>query len=179
MPNISTELACLESESAESQASAEPLETLAGLCQRVAALEARLIRRRPATNGRRMTRLDRCPYGWKPHPHNPAVLIQDEVEQQTIYCLVEMAQVSISFRELCRQLDAHGRKRRGGKKWAGAHGLVRSILRREGILTPADATAAVLRRIEAIRARAADRYRPETLSDDEVRTRARGPGPRG
>ena len=50
-------------------------------------------------------------------------------------------------------------------------GLIR---RREGILTAADATAAVLKRIEAVRQRAADRYCPETLSDDEARARARG-----
>jgi hypothetical protein len=56
------------------------------------ALEARLIRRRPDTNGRRITRPNRCPYGWKPHPHNAAVLIQDAIEQKTIFRLIEMAQ---------------------------------------------------------------------------------------
>jgi hypothetical protein len=169
----------------ESGALADPSEILAVLCQRVAAmetlpervatLERRLVKRRPNINARRMTRLDRCPFGWKPHPHNPAVLIQDTAEQQTIFRLVEMAQDSqTTLRELCRRLDAIGCERRGGKKWAGAHGLVRSILRREGVLTPADATAAVQRRIEETKRRAEDRYVPETLSDDEARARARG-----
>jgi len=139
----------------ESEALADTAEILAGLCQRVAALERRLVKRRPDSNARRMTRSDKCPYGWKPHPKNPAVLIQDTAEQQSIFRLVEMAQdPKASFRELCRRLDNVGCKRRGGKKWAGAHGLVRSILRREGILTPEDARAAVQRRIEEARARA-------------------------
>jgi len=141
----------------------------------VAALERRLVKKRPDTNARRMTRPDRCPYGWKPHPKSPAVLVEDPQEQQTIFRLVELAQAPVSLRELCRRLDATGRRRRNGEKWAdNGHGLVRTILLREGIRTPADATTAVQRRIEAIRARAADRYCPEVLSDDEARARARG-----
>ncbi len=140
----------------------------------MAALERRLVKRRPDTNARRMTRPDRCPYGWRPHPHYPERLIEDTAEQHTIFRLVELAMVPVSFRELCRRLDRAGCTRRGGKKWAGAHGLVRSILRREGILTPADATAAIQRRIEETKRRAEDRYVPETLSDDEARARARG-----
>jgi len=96
-------------------------------------------------------------------------------EQGTIFCLIELAQAPVSLRELCRRLDATGRRRRDGKKWADkGHGLVRSILRREGILAPADATAAVQRRIEEIKRRAEDKYRPETLSDAEARAQARG-----
>ena len=179
MPNALAEPPCSETVPAESQTLTELTEIVAGLRQEVATLKARFARKRPDTNGRRRTRLDRCPFGWKPNPHDLAVLIQDTAEQQTIFRLVELAQAPVSLRELCRRLDATGCKRRGGKKWADAdaHGLVRSILRREGILTPADATAAVLRRIEAVRARAADRYCPETLSDDEARARARGLNP--
>ncbi len=162
-----------------------PPDSLVSLCQRVAALEAlpervaalerRLVKRRPDTNARRMTRPDRCPFGWKPHPRNPGALIEDPLEQQTIFMLIEAAQgPKSSLRDLCRFLDRHGRQRRGGKPWKDAHGLVRSILRREGILTPADATAAVRRRIEETKRRAEDRYLPETLSDDEARARARG-----
>lgn len=163
---------------------ADPSAALAGLCQRLAALEAlpgrvaalerRLVKRRPDTHARRMTRPDRCPFGWRPG-RNLRLLTEDTDEQRVIFRLVELAQdPKASFRELCRRLDAVGCKRRGGKKWAGAHGLVRSILRREGILTPADATAAVRRRIEEIKRRAEDRYIPETLSDDEARARAKG-----
>jgi hypothetical protein len=102
-------------------------------------------------------------------------LIQDTDEQHVIFRLVELAQdPEASLRELCRRLNAVGCKRRGGKTWAGAHGLVRSILRREGILTPADATAAVQRRIEETKRRAEDKYRPEILSDAEARAQARG-----
>ena len=118
------------------EALADASAALVGLCQRVAVLEAlpgrvavlerRVIRKRPDTNARRMTRPDRCPFGWKPHLRNPAVLVQDTAEQQIIFRLVEMAQdPKASYRELCRRLDAVGCKRRGGKKWAGSHGLVR------------------------------------------------------
>ena len=166
---------CSEVGQTESVTLADTAEILAGLCQRVAALERRVIKKRPDTNARRMTRLDRCPFGWKPHPKNPAVLIQDTAEQQSILRLVEMAQdPKASYRELCRRLDAVGCKRRGGKKWAGAHGLVRSILRREGILTPEDARAAVQRRIEEAKRRAQNRYRPESLTDAEALAEARG-----
>jgi hypothetical protein len=184
MSNALAEPPCLAIVSAESRASVEPSGTLAVLCERVAAVEAlpervaalerRLVKRRPDSNARRMTRVDRCPFGWKPHPRNPRRLIEDAAEQQMIFRLAELARAPMSLRELCRELDATGCKRRGGKKWAGAHGLVRSILRREGILTPTDAMAAVHRRIEETKRRAADRYCPETLSDYEARARARG-----
>ena len=168
----------------EALALADPSEALAGLCQRVALLEAlpgrvaalerRLVKRRPDTHARRMTRPDRCPFGWRPG-RDPRLIIQDTDEQRIIFRLVELAQdPEASLRELCRRLDAVGCKRRGGKNWTGAHGLVRSILRREGILTPADATAAVQRRIEETKRRAEDKYRPEILSDDDARARARG-----
>lgn len=162
-------------EQTEPGALADTAEILAGLCQRVAALERRMIKKRPDTNARRMTRLDRCPYGWRPHPKNPAVLIQDTEEQKAVFRLVELAQdPKASYRELCRRLDAVGCKRRGGKKWAGAHGLVRAILRRENVLSAEDARAAVQRRIEETKRKAEDKYRPETLSDDEARARGNG-----
>ena len=188
MPDPLAEPPCSEPGPPEPQALAEPSETLAGLCRRVAALEAlpervaalealeaRRARKRPVSDGRLRTRPDKTPYGWRPHPHDPGRLVEDPREEGTIFCLIELAQAPVSLRELCRRLDATGRRRRNGKKWAdNGHGLVRSILRREGILTAADATAAVQQRIEAVRARAADRYCPETLSDDEARARARG-----
>ncbi len=107
----------------ESGALADTAEILAGLCQRVADLERRLVKKRPDTNARRMTRLDRCPFGWRPHPKNPAVLIEDPMEQRTIFRLTELAQdPKASYREICRRLDLVGCKRRGGKKWAGRTG---------------------------------------------------------
>ncbi len=176
---------CSGSEQSESGTLASTAEILAGLCERVAALEAlpervaalerRVVKKRPDTSTRRMTRPDRCPFGWKPHLRAPAVLTEDPFEQQMIFRLIEFAQdPKASFRELCRRLDLSGCRRRDGKKWVGAHGLVRSILRREGILTSADATAAMWRRTEAVRARAADRYTPEIITSTEARVRARG-----
>jgi hypothetical protein len=105
---------CLGAGQPDSQALAEPSETLADLCRRVAALERRFVKKRPDTTGRLRTGPDRCPFGWKPHPRNPAMLVEDAAEQQTIFRLVELATVSVSFRELCRRLDAAGCKRRGG-----------------------------------------------------------------
>jgi len=108
---------------------------------RLTALEGRLTRKRPETNGRRMTRLDRTPYGWKASEKDRAVLVRDEQEQEVIKRIVGMAQRPLSFREMGRRLDADGFRRRRGKLWRGAHTLVRSILRREGLYTPADAEA--------------------------------------
>ena len=153
---------CSEPGQPESQTLAalwQRVATLEALPERVAALEARLTRKRPVSNGRnvpRMTRPDRCPFGWKPHPQDPTKLVQDPLEQGTIWFLIEAAQnPAMGPRALCRWLDLHGHKRRGGKKWAGAHSLVRDILRRNSAETPADAKARVLERIAAAQARAA------------------------
>jgi len=184
MPDALAEFPSSETATADSQTLTAPSEALAGLCQRVAALEAlaervaalerRLVKRRPDTNARRMTRPDKCPYGWKPG-RDARFLVQDAAEQQIIFRLVELAQdPKTTYRELALRLDQAGCKRRGGKKWVGAHGLVRSILRREGVFTPADATAAVQRRIEETKRRAEDKYVPEIINDDEARARARG-----
>ena len=110
----------------------ELAKTLTDLCERVAALEARLARRKRAqTTGRRMTRRDRCPFGWRPHSaENSTRLIQDVGEQKTIHYIIEAAQnPAMGLRAICRYLDSLGLKRRG-KRWAGAHGLVAAILKR-------------------------------------------------
>ncbi len=169
---------------AEPLASVEPSGTLAALCQRVAALESlpervailerHSIKKRPVSSGRRMTRPDRCPFGWRPNLKDPAVLAEDRLEQQTIFKLIELAAQGLSYRELARRLDLAGCKRRGGKQWAGAHGLVRSILRRQGILTPTDAVAAVHRQIEQVKRRAMDQLIPKSVSDDQARSLLRG-----
>jgi len=185
MPDVFAEPPSLETATADSQTLTAPSDALAGLYQRVAALEAmaervaaierRLVRKRPGPGAHRVTRADRCPYGWKPHPRHPGRLAEDPAEQRIIFKLVEMAQdPKATYRELAFRLDQAGCKRRGGKKWVGSHSLVRSILRREGVLTAADATAAVQRRIAETKRRAEDKYVPEILSDDEARARARG-----
>ena len=123
------------------------LDRLTAMEGRLTALEARLTRRRPETIGRRMTRPDRCPYGWRPDDRNPRLLVEAEPEQQVIRYLIGLAQKPLSYREMARRLDKEGFRRRKGKLWRGAHGLVRSILQREGIFSPADAEAALLRRL--------------------------------
>ena len=143
----------------------QPAETFAGLCQRVAALEARLPARKRPINviGRRclprMTRSDRTPYGWMVARHDPAKMVPDPVEQCTIWILIEAAQnPAMGPRALCRWLDSQGRKRRGGKKWAaGGHTTVMAILKRHDAATPDAAVARIRERIAAKQAKAADR----------------------
>ena len=160
MPNALAEPPCSEPRPSKSPTIAQ---SVADLSQRVAALEARLARKRPVSRGfgywigrrhvPRMTRPDRCPFGWKPDPSNPALLIQDGFEQHTIWYLIEAAQnPAMGPRALCRFLDSRGCKRRGGKRWAGAHSLVTSILKRHSAETPAAATLRIRERIAAARA---------------------------
>ncbi len=158
----------------ESQTLAGLAEIVTDLSRRMMTVERHLVKRRPDANARCMTRPDKTPYGWKPHPKNPALLIEDRLEQQTIFKLIEFAAQGASYRELARRLDLAGYKRRGGKQWASAHGLVRSILRRQGILTPADAVAAVHRQIQQVKRRAMDQLIPKSVSDDQARSWLRG-----
>src|SRR5262245_5113229 len=76
---------------------------------------------------RRMTRPDRCPYGWRPDPSDPARLVEDADEQQTIARIGEERCHGRGFREIARRLDVAGINCRGGR-WS--HTTVRSILRR-------------------------------------------------
>ena len=132
--------ACPEPGQPDSQTMTEP-ETLAGLCRcvaaqdaRLTALESRLARKRPIGDGRyvpRLTRLDRCPYGWRPHPRDPAQLVQDWSEQEVIrYLLDAHKRRGLGPRGLCHYLDGRGFRRRGRKPWAGGHSLVAAILER-------------------------------------------------
>jgi hypothetical protein len=130
MEKIMQELHCSEPGLTELQTMTDLTEVVTDLCKRLAVLEARLIRKRPETKGRRMTRLDRCPFGWKPHPKNPLLLTEDWNEQETIrFMLDAQKHRGLGLRALCRYLDSLGLKRRG-KQWAGAHSLVGSILER-------------------------------------------------
>jgi hypothetical protein len=131
MPNALAELPCSEPGPPESQAIPQ---SVADLSQRVAAWK-------PAWPGNdqsvmagfvpRMTRLDRCPYGWKPHPKDLGQIIADSNEQETIRLMFGAVRSwGMGAREICRYLDSRGCKRRGGKRWAGAQSLVRAILAR-------------------------------------------------
>src|SRR5262245_63351146 len=49
--------------------------------------------------GRRMTRADRCPYGWRPDPCDPDRLVEDAVEQATIRRILEERRIGRGLRE--------------------------------------------------------------------------------
>lgn len=117
-----------------------------------AELERNQIRERTSTSmrhhqrhGRRMTRLDRCPYGKMPDPDGPmmerldkktgakvlrpARLIDNPAELAIIERIREERQTGRGLREIARALDEAGIDCRG-RRWS--HSIVRSILRRAG-----------------------------------------------
>jgi DNA invertase Pin-like site-specific DNA recombinase len=82
---------------------------------------------RHQAKGRRMTRSDRCPYGWRPDASDPARLVEDVDEQATIRRIREERRVGRGLRDIARRLDAAGMACRGGR-WS--HTTVRSVLLR-------------------------------------------------
>jgi DNA invertase Pin-like site-specific DNA recombinase len=80
---------------------------------------------RHQAKGRRMTRPDRCPYGWRPDPTDGTQLIEDSDEQTTIRRIREERRVGRGLRDIARRLDAAGIHCRGGR-WS--HTTVRSVL---------------------------------------------------
>ena len=78
-------------------------------------------------NGRRMTREDRCPFGWRPDPANPGLLIEEAEEQATIARIRLEREKGKGLREIARSLDLAGIDCRGNR-WS--HSTVRSILLR-------------------------------------------------
>jgi len=82
---------------------------------------------RHQAKGRRMTRPDRCPYGWRPDASDPARLVEDSEEQATIRRIREERRHGRGLREIARRLDLSGIACRGGH-WS--HTTVRSVLRR-------------------------------------------------
>jgi DNA invertase Pin-like site-specific DNA recombinase len=89
---------------------------------------------RHQANGRRMTRPDRCPYGWKLDPGDPDRLAEDAEEQAVIARIQEEREQGKGLREIARILDGEGIDCRGG---CWSHSAVRSILRRAGQLAEA------------------------------------------
>jgi hypothetical protein len=89
----------------------------------------------PRTAIKRMGRVDRCRFGWRPDPRNNAKLLPDREEQETIGRARLLAAAGLSLREICRRLDRQGRPRRG-KRWENAHGVLRGILRRSALKGP-------------------------------------------
>jgi DNA invertase Pin-like site-specific DNA recombinase len=82
---------------------------------------------RHQAKGRRMTRPDRCPYGWRPDPNDPERLVEDANEQATIARIKADRQHGRGLREIARRLDVAGIACRGGR-WS--HTTVRSVLLR-------------------------------------------------
>jgi site-specific DNA recombinase len=78
--------------------------------------------------GRRMTRPDRCPYGWRPDETDPDSLVEDAAEQAAIARIRQERLQGRGLREIARTLDQAGIDCRGGN-WS--HSTVRSVLRRD------------------------------------------------
>jgi DNA invertase Pin-like site-specific DNA recombinase len=85
--------------------------------------------------GRRMTRIDRCPYGWRPDPNDPKWLIKDHEEQGIMTTKIQdLRREGKGPRAIARSLNEAGLRCRG-KLWT--HSAVRSILRRNRQLADA------------------------------------------
>jgi DNA invertase Pin-like site-specific DNA recombinase len=82
---------------------------------------------RHQAKGRRMTRPDRCPYGWRLDPANQYRLVEDAGEQTVIVRIRVERKHGRGLREIARRLDMAGIACRGGR-WS--HTTVRSVLLR-------------------------------------------------
>jgi site-specific DNA recombinase len=82
---------------------------------------------RHQAKGRRMTRADRCPFGWRVDPTNAERLAEDDDEQAVIDRIRQERAKGHSLRAIAELLDRSGVRCRGGR-WE--HSTVRSILSR-------------------------------------------------
>ena len=80
-------------------------------------------------NGRRMTRADRIPYGWRLDPADPDRLVEDIGEQAAIAIIRQERKAGRGLRAIARGLDL-ARIDCRGRLWT--HTTVRSILKRVG-----------------------------------------------
>jgi DNA invertase Pin-like site-specific DNA recombinase len=87
---------------------------------------------RHQAKGRRTTRCDRCPDGWRPDPADPARLVEDAGEQAVVVRIREERRHGRGLREIARRLDMAGIGCRGGR-WS--HTTIRSVLLRSAKLT--------------------------------------------
>jgi DNA invertase Pin-like site-specific DNA recombinase len=92
---------------------------------------------RHQAKGRRMTRPDRCPYGWRPDPSDPDRLVEDADEQAIVRRIREERRIGRGLREIARRLDSAGIACRGGR-WS--HTTVRSVLLRSAELARTSST---------------------------------------
>lgn len=84
-------------------------------------IERRKRRPKPKKRGKRPA------YGYRTGPDGQP--IEDEKEQEVLRQIREMVDSGMSFRTVCRRLDAAGIKRRG-KKWENYHGWLAKLLER-------------------------------------------------
>jgi DNA invertase Pin-like site-specific DNA recombinase len=82
---------------------------------------------RHQAKGRRMTRPDRCPFGWRPDTSDRDRLAEDPGEQAAIARIRQERRQGRGLREIARKLDQAGIDCRGGQ-WS--HSTVRAVLRR-------------------------------------------------
>jgi DNA invertase Pin-like site-specific DNA recombinase len=82
---------------------------------------------RHQAKGRRMTRPDRCPFGWRPDEDDPGRLVEDVAEQAAIARIRQERRDGRGLREIARILDQAGISCRGGL-WS--HSTVRAVLQR-------------------------------------------------
>jgi DNA invertase Pin-like site-specific DNA recombinase len=82
---------------------------------------------RHQSTGRRMTRPDRCPYGWRVDSVDPNRLADDAEEQAVIARIRQERAKGHSLRDIANALDRAGIGCRGGR-WS--HSTVRAVLRR-------------------------------------------------
>jgi DNA invertase Pin-like site-specific DNA recombinase len=101
-------------------------------------LMTRLAMQKHQKAGRRMTRKDRCPFGWRADPRDATRLIEDADEQETIRLVVEQRAMGEGLTSICKHLDSLGRKRRG-KNWFKGRGTVQAILDRQSASSSAAA----------------------------------------
>jgi len=80
-------------------------------------------------NGRRMTRADCCPYGWKCDPADPARLVEVAQEQAAIAIIRAERKAGRSLRAIARGLATAGLPSRG-KQWSPS--TILAILNRQG-----------------------------------------------
>jgi site-specific DNA recombinase len=85
---------------------------------------------RHQASGRRMTRTDRCPYGWRVDPRQPNRLTEDDDEQAAIARIRQERQKGATLREIAAGLDQAGVPCRG-RSWE--HSTIRAILCRLGL----------------------------------------------
>lgn len=77
-------------------------------------------------NGRRMSK--QVPYGYREDPRDPALIIEDEHEQDIITRILEADDVGHSAREIMRSLNRQGETARNGKEFYNA--LISRVLTR-------------------------------------------------